>query len=178
MSPMSPTSPLDQHSTVAVIGAGAMGAGIAQVAASAGHPVALVDVVPGAAEQAVARIIGGLQRQEAKGRISSAQLEEIVERISPAETVSGLPAAGLVIEAVREELAIKQALFRQLAQTQSPDTVLATNTSSLDIAAIADGIPDPGRVIGRACWTPLSPVCLRCSRRRRCCSCSSVSSTG
>ena len=60
---------------VAVVGAGAMGAGIAQVAATAGHPVALVDAATGAAEEAVARIIGSLQRLEAKGRLSSAQLE-------------------------------------------------------------------------------------------------------
>ena len=124
---------LTPGATVAVIGAGAMGAGIAQVAASAGHPVALVDAMTGAAEEAVARIIGSLQRQEAKGRISSAQLEETVERITCVDAVGQLPPSGLVIEAVREDLDTKRRLFAQLAQTQGADTVLATNTSSLDI---------------------------------------------
>jgi 3-hydroxybutyryl-CoA dehydrogenase len=139
---------------VAVVGAGAMGAGIAQVAATAGHPVCLVDAATGAAEDAVARIIGSLQRLEAKGRLSSAQLEEVVERISTAETVERLPRSGLVIEAVREDLATKRDLFTRLARTQPADAVLATNTSSLDITAIADGLPDPTRVIGLHFFNP------------------------
>jgi 3-hydroxybutyryl-CoA dehydrogenase len=139
---------------VAVVGAGAMGAGIAQVAATAGHPVCLVDAATGAAEDAVARIIGSLQRLEAKGRLSSAQLEEVVERISTAETVERLPRSCLVIEAVREDLATKRDLFTRLARTQPADAVLATNTSSLDITAIADGLPDPTRVIGLHFFNP------------------------
>lgn len=139
---------------VAVVGAGAMGAGIAQVAATAGHPVALVDAATGAAEEAVARIIGSLQRLEAKGRLSSAQLEEVVERITTVDAVERLPQSGLVIEAVREDLGTKRDLFARLAQTQHADTVLATNTSSLDITAIAAGIPDPARVIGLHFFNP------------------------
>ena len=83
-----------------------MGAGIAQVAATAGHPVALVDAATGAAEEAVARIIGSLRRLEAKGRLSSPQLEEVVERITTVDAVERLPQSGLVIEAVREDLGI------------------------------------------------------------------------
>jgi len=145
---------LTPGAAVAVIGAGAMGAGIAQVAASAGHPVALVDAMTGAAEEAVARIIGSLQRQEAKGRISSAQLEETVERITCVDAVAQLPPSALIIEAVREDLGTKRRLFTELAQAQGADTVLATNTSSLDVTAIADGLPEPGRVIGLHFFNP------------------------
>jgi 3-hydroxybutyryl-CoA dehydrogenase len=147
-------TPLPERAPVSVVGAGAMGAGIAQVAASAGHPVTLVDAVSGVVEKAVAGIIAGLQRQEAKGRISSAQLEETVERITPVDSVSQLPASTLVIEAVREDLDTKRALFAQLAEHQRPDTVLASNTSSLDIGAIAEGLPEPGRVIGLHFFNP------------------------
>lgn len=150
---------LSRDTAVAVIGAGAMGSGIAQVAATAGHPVALVDAVTGAVEEAVARIIASLQRQEAKGRISSAQLEEIVERITPVESVAGLPPCGLVVEAVREDLDTKRALFTRLAASQPADAVLATNTSSLDITAIAAGIPGPDRVIGLHFFNP--PAAMR-----------------
>lgn len=150
---------LSRDTAVAVIGAGAMGSGIAQVAATAGHPVALVDAVTGAVEEAVARIIASLQRQEAKGRISSAQLEEIVERITPVESVAGLPPCGLVVEAVREDLETKRALFTRVAASQPADAILATNTSSLDITAIAAGIPGPGRVIGLHFFNP--PAAMR-----------------
>lgn len=150
---------LSRDTAVAVIGAGAMGSGIAQVAATAGHPVALVDAVTGAVEEAVARIIASLQRQEAKGRISSAQLEEIVERITPVQSVAGLPPCGLVVEAVREDLETKRALFTRVAASQPSDAVLATNTSSLDITAIAAGIPGPDRVIGLHFFNP--PAVMR-----------------
>jgi 3-hydroxybutyryl-CoA dehydrogenase len=151
---MTPPSEELAHQPVSVVGAGAMGAGIAQVAAAAGHPVTLVDAVSGVVEKAVAGIIAGLQRQEAKGRISSAQLEETVERITPVDSLSQLPASTLVIEAVREDLDTKRALFTQLAEHQRPDTVLASNTSSLDIGAIAEGLPEPGRVIGLHFFNP------------------------
>ena len=145
---------LTRDTTVAVIGAGAMGAGIAQVAATAGHPVAIVDAVTGAAEEGVARIIASLQRLEAKGRMSSAQLEEVVERITPVDTVAQLPQCGLVVEAVREDLDTKRDLFSRLAASQPRDAVLATNTSSLDITAIADGMPHPDRVLGLHFFNP------------------------
>jgi 3-hydroxybutyryl-CoA dehydrogenase len=139
---------------VSVIGAGAMGAGIAQVAATAGHPVTLVDAVSGAAEDGVARIIANLQRLEAKGNLDSARLEAIAERLSTATRVEELPPSALAIEAVREDLAVKQELFARLGRTQPADAVLASNTSSLDIAAIADKTANPGRVIGLHFFNP------------------------
>ena len=110
---------------VSVVGAGAMGAGIAQVAAMAGHPVTLVDAVSGAAEDGVARIIASLQR-----------LEAVAERLRTATHVEDLPASALVVEAVREDLGTKQRLFEVLGTHQPDSTLLASNTSSLDISEI------------------------------------------
>jgi 3-hydroxybutyryl-CoA dehydrogenase len=139
---------------VSVIGAGAMGAGIAQVAAMAGHPVTLVDAVTGAAEDGVARIIGSLQRLEAKGRIDSARLEAVAERLHTVTEVAQLPPSALVVEAVREDLDTKQELFRVLGEHQPADTLLATNTSSLDIDAIGAKAARPERVVGLHFFNP------------------------
>jgi 3-hydroxybutyryl-CoA dehydrogenase len=139
---------------VSVVGAGAMGAGIAQVAAMAGHPVTLVDAVTGAAEDGVARIIAGLQRLEAKGRIDSARLEAVAERLRTVTHVEDLPASALVVEAVREDLDTKRRLFEVLGEQQPAETLLATNTSSLSIDAIAEGLPGPGRFLGLHFFNP------------------------
>ena len=139
---------------VSVVGAGAMGAGIAQVAAMAGHPVTLVDAATGAAEDGVARIIAGLQRLEARGRIDSARLEAVAERLRTVTHVEDLPASALVVEAVREDLDTKRRLFEVLAGRQPAETLLATNTSSLSIDAIADGLPQPDRVLGLHFFNP------------------------
>jgi 3-hydroxybutyryl-CoA dehydrogenase len=141
-------------SAVSVVGSGAMGAGIAQVAAMAGHQVTLVDAVSGAAEDGVARIIGSLQRLEAKGRIDSARLEAVAERLRTVTKVDELPPSTLVIEAIREDLATKQELFRVLAESQPESTVLATNTSSLDIDAIGAKTVRPERVVGLHFFNP------------------------
>src|SRR5690349_18153254 len=139
---------------VSVVGSGAMGAGIAQVAAMAGHPVTLVDAVTGAAEDGVARIIGSLQRLEAKGRIDSARLEAVAERLHTVTEVAQLPPSALVVEAVREDLDTKQELFRVLGEHQPADTLLATNTSSLDIDAIGAKAARPERVVGLHFFNP------------------------
>ena len=145
---------LPTDAPVSVVGAGAMGAGIAQVAAMAGHPVTLVDAVSGAAEEGVARIIGSLQRLEAKGRIDSARLEAVAEQLRTVTHVQDLPASALVVEAVREDLATKQQLFEALGRHQPDSTLLATNTSSLDISAVAAGAPHPERVLGLHFFNP------------------------
>lgn len=142
------------QSPVSVVGAGAMGAGIAQVAAMAGHPVTLVDAVTGAAEDSVVRIIAALQRLEAKGRIDSARLEAVAERLSTVTGIADLPPSALVIEAVREDLAVKRHLFAELAAHQPAEAILASNTSSLDLTTIAASVPDPGRVVGLHFFNP------------------------
>lgn len=133
---------------VGVVGAGAMGAGIAQVAAQAGHEVHLTDAREGAAAAAIDSIGARLRRSADKGRITTAEAEMAIGRLHAAGTsVADLPPVGLVIEAVVEDLRVKREIFAALAGSQAPDTVLATNTSSLDISAIAHGLPRPERVI-------------------------------
>lgn len=125
---------------VAVIGAGAMGSGIAQVAAQAGHPVHLVDSLAGAADTALARMAATFDRLVAKGRLTREDADATLGRISPMTTsdMRTIPPVGLVVEAVVEHIDIKRQIFRQLEDAQSPTTVLATNTSSLPIDGITD----------------------------------------
>lgn len=139
---------------VAVVGAGAMGTGIAQVAAQAGCPVTLVDVVPDAAGRARESLQKVWARQVDKGRMTPDEAEAALARVTTAESVEALPQVDLVIEAAREDLATKRELFTTLAATQSPDTVLATNTSSLSTTDIADGLPRPDRLLGLHFFNP------------------------
>lgn len=139
---------------VAVIGAGTMGAGIAQVAATAGHDVVLVDAAPGAAEAALERLRAILGRQVGKGRLTEADAAAITGRIRTATDTADLPECGLVVEAVPEDLALKQRLLAGIAATQPATTILATNTSSLDITAIAAAVPGPERVLGLHFFNP------------------------
>lgn len=131
-----------------------MGSGIAQVAAQAGHQVFLVDAVPGAADQARDRLAATLAKLADRGKLDPTQAQQATDRLSVVAGPTDLPPCGLVIEAIREDLADKQALFAALADTQAADTVLASNTSSLDIAAIAETVPHPGRVIGLHFFNP------------------------
>jgi 3-hydroxybutyryl-CoA dehydrogenase len=139
---------------VSVIGAGAMGSGIAQVAAQAGHEVHLVDAVPGAAGAAVDRLTTALGKLAAKGRISDDDARAAADRLYSAESVADLPACRLVVEAIREDLDDKQALFRELSERQPAETLLASNTSSLDITAIGEHTAYPGRVLGLHFFNP------------------------
>ncbi|MFK5633535.1 MULTISPECIES: 3-hydroxyacyl-CoA dehydrogenase NAD-binding domain-containing protein [unclassified Ornithinimicrobium] len=163
--------------TVAVIGAGSMGSGIAQVAALAGHPVLLVDSQSGAAEQALRRLAEAVSARVEKGRLGRADADAALARITPLTTsdMTTVPPVGLVVEAVVEHLDIKRVIFRQLEQTQPPATVLATNTSSLPIdgitgvattghdAALHGGrspaLALPGRVVGLHFFNP--PTAMR-----------------
>ncbi|GAA2486919.1 3-hydroxyacyl-CoA dehydrogenase NAD-binding domain-containing protein [Terrabacter carboxydivorans] len=149
--------PVDEGSPfgpVGVVGAGAMGAGIAQVAATAGHAVTLVDAAPGAAATAVERIGAALSRLVGKGRLSSDDAAAVLARITPAETLDELPNCGLVIEAVPEDLELKRRIFGELADRQPSTTVLATNTSSIDIDDISAEVADPERVLGLHFFNP------------------------
>lgn len=137
-----------------MIGAGAMGSGIAQVAAQAGHDVVLVDLIDGAAQAAVDRLTATLAKLADKGRLEPEQAQAASARLTAGTTPQDLPGCGLVIEAIREDLSDKRTLFATLAERQAADTVLASNTSSLDIAAIAEGLPAPGRVIGLHFFNP------------------------
>jgi 3-hydroxybutyryl-CoA dehydrogenase len=140
---------------VAVVGAGTMGAGIAQVAAVAGHPVIVHDAVQGVAARAVAAVRHQVARLVEKGRLD---VDPSGLQLTVAREFTDLAPARCVIEAVAEDLAVKQALFADLEKVVAPDCVLATNTSSLSPTAIAAGLlSDPGRVVGLHFFNP-APV--------------------
>lgn len=143
--------------TVAVIGSGTMGAGIAEVAAAAGHPVPIYDIAPEAVVRAIDGIRQRLASRVSRGKLAAEQAGALLTRLSPAEDLSALARAELVIEAASERLDVKKALFRQLAEICSPSTLLVSNTSSISITAIAAGIKHPERVAGLHFFNP-APV--------------------
>ncbi|WP_409288737.1 3-hydroxyacyl-CoA dehydrogenase PaaH [Pseudomonas sp. KCJK8927] len=145
---------------VAVIGAGAMGAGIAQVAAQAGHPVKLYDNRPGAAAQAIAGIDRQLGRLVDKGKLQGQDRETIIGRLKPVETLAELADARLVVEAIVENLQVKQSLLRQLETLCADDCILASNTSSLSITSLAAGLERPHNVIGMHFFNPAPLMAL------------------
>jgi len=148
---------LQKDALVAVIGAGAMGSGIAQVAAQAGHGVLLFDAQDGAAEKARTGILAGLDRQVEKGRLTAAEREAIAARLAVAASLAGLRDARLVVEAIVEKLEVKRQVFAGLEEIVAADAILATNTSSLSVTAIAAGLKHPGRVAGLHFFNP-APV--------------------
>ncbi len=150
-------SALPATTPVAVIGAGTMGAGIAQIAAAAGHPVLLHDAQPGAAEAGIERIGAGLARLVERGKRSRAEVDALLARIRPAGAIAELAPAGLVIEAIVEDLAVKREVFAELETVCAADALLASNTSSLSITAIAAQLDHPGRVVGMHFFNP-APV--------------------
>ncbi len=146
---------LDPGITVGIVGAGLMGAGIAQIAATAGHPVRLFDQQPGAAARAMERIGVDLTGAVDRGKMDADERKEVLGRIKPAVTLGELSRCALVVEAIVERLEVKQALFRSLENIVPLSTVLASNTSSISITSIAQGLERPGRVIG---WHFFNPV--------------------
>jgi 3-hydroxybutyryl-CoA dehydrogenase len=146
---------------VGVIGAGAMGRGIAQVAASVGHPVLLADASAGVVSQARAAIGKALARDVEKKRRTQGEADEALARIIDAGSLEhgydAFRGCGLVVEAVVERLDVKQSLFTALEQVVGPETVLASNTSSLSVAAIAGACRKPARVLGIHFFNP-APV--------------------
>ncbi len=135
-----------------------MGAGIAQVAAAAGHEVHLVDAAEGAAATAREKLAATLTRLVEKGKLTDQESAATLERIVIGPAADGdlkeLPPVGLVIEAVVEKLAVKHEIFSTLDDTQDESAVLATNTSSLDVGAIAANLGTPERVIGLHFFNP------------------------
>jgi 3-hydroxybutyryl-CoA dehydrogenase len=150
-------SALPREATVAVFGAGAMGAGIAQVAAQAGHRVQLFDARINAAEQAKRRIVDTFGALVAKGKLDAREADAAGERIRPVHAVGDVVSAKLVIEAIVEDLEAKRELFRELEVVVSPDAILATNTSSLSVTALAAGLKHPERLVGMHFFNP-APV--------------------
>ncbi len=151
---------LDPSVTVAVVGAGAMGQGIAQVAAQAGHPVLLVDTRPGAAQAAVESIAKALTTLVEKGKRTAAERDATVNRLRAVNGLSDLAPAGLVVEAIVEDLDVKRRLFAELEGIVGPDAILATNTSSLSVTAIGAGVQRPERLAGLHFFNPAPLMAL------------------
>ncbi|MFI0222502.1 3-hydroxyacyl-CoA dehydrogenase [Streptomyces lydicus] len=145
---------LGTSSTVAVVGTGTMGQGIAQVALVAGHRVRLYDTAPGRAQQAAEAIAGRLDRLVEKGRIPAEQRDAARARLSPAADLAELADAALVVEAILEQLPAKQELFAALEDVVAADCLLATNTSSLSVTAVAGRLRHPGRCVGLHFFNP------------------------
>jgi len=140
--------------SIAIIGAGAMGAGIAQVAAQNGHSVFLHDQYPDALEKAEKQHRKILARLVEKGRLEKGEDQKILQRIAYVGELTELSEADLFIEAVVENLEVKTAIFQQLDQLASPEAILASNTSSLSIASIAGATQRPERVVGIHFFNP------------------------
>jgi 3-hydroxybutyryl-CoA dehydrogenase len=150
MEPEFATSP-----TVGVVGSGVMGAGIAQVALTAGLHVVLYDTNPAALRKAREQIQAGVERLVQKGHFSRGIFQQIDDQLVLAEDLSALVSAQIVFEAIVEQLEPKQALFAALENVVSADTVLATNTSSLSVAAIARSCGRRDRVCGIHFFNPV-----------------------
>jgi 3-hydroxybutyryl-CoA dehydrogenase len=147
---------------VGVVGAGAMGAGIAQVAAAAGHKVVLSDSKAGASAKARESMTASLAKLVEKGKLDAAARDALLARISfvdalLARDLSIYKDCGIVIEAVVEDLAVKRTLFASLGAVVAPTAILATNTSSLSVASIASAPVNPDRVVGIHFFNP-APV--------------------
>ena len=148
---------LPLEAEIGVIGAGAMGAGIAQLAAQAGHRVHLFDTRMGATDQATTKIGETLVGLAAKGKLTRADADAAIARIVPVHALGDLVSAKLVIEAIAEDLEVKRKLLRELEVVVGPEAILASNTSSLSITALAAGLKHPGRVVGMHFFNP-APV--------------------
>jgi len=150
--------------TVGVVGAGAMGRGIAQVAAAAGHRVLLSDAITAVVDRARDTIRTGLARDVAKGRLDQARADALLARIENVGAMSDGAGAfsecGIVIEAVAEDLGVKRALFTTLENVVARETILATNTSSLSIAAIGAATTHADRVVGMHFFNPAPLMAL------------------
>jgi 3-hydroxybutyryl-CoA dehydrogenase len=146
---------------VLVVGAGTMGTGIAQVAARAGYRTAVFDVAPGAAQRSLERIRDSLERAVEKGRCTAQERDQALERLAAASDLETDAAeADLIIEAAPEDLQLKRELFARISKLARAEAILATNTSSLPITAIAAAAKGPERVVGLHFFNPVPAMKL------------------
>jgi 3-hydroxybutyryl-CoA dehydrogenase len=141
-------------SRIAVIGAGTMGRGIAQVAALGGYETVLYDVSPELAETGAAALREALDKGAARGRWSADDAAAASTRVETATDLEELRGCEMAIEAAPERVELKREIFTGLAGALGPEAVLATNTSSLRVSEIAAGVPDPERVVGMHFFNP------------------------
>lgn len=143
-----------------VIGAGAMGSGIAQVAAHSGYEVYLNDVSPEYVERALEKIRASLKRSVQKGRITQEKADETVGRLHASPDISDVAECGLVVEAVVEDAAVKQALYARIEELCREDAILASNTSSISLSLLASRLKHPQRFIGMHFFNPVPAMKL------------------
>ncbi|MCR6659377.1 MAG: 3-hydroxybutyryl-CoA dehydrogenase [Asticcacaulis sp.] len=141
--------------TVGIIGAGQMGAGIAQVCAQGGYEVVLYDASADAVKAAVGRIEKGLSRLVEKEAITTEQATDALKKLMPAASVSELKDCDLVIEAATEKEEVKNAIFRSVCEHLKPEALLASNTSSISITRLAAATDRPGKFIGLHFMNPV-----------------------
>jgi 3-hydroxybutyryl-CoA dehydrogenase len=141
--------------TVAVIGAGQMGAGIAQVSAAAGYHVLLSDIDLDRAKAGKDGIAKAIHRMVEREKIGVAEAEQIIARIEPVASYEPMASAGLIIEAATEREEIKRKIFEEVGKVLGHQAVLATNTSSIPITRMAQSSPDPARFIGVHFFNPV-----------------------
>lgn len=142
---------------IAVLGAGTMGAGIAQLAAQSGYEVLLYDIKDEFVQRGVATIERALRGRVAKGKMAEEEMAAITGRISTTTNRDDAAAADLIIEAAPEDMQLKREIFSSLSKISSADTILATNTSSLSITSVASAAERPERVVGMHFFNP-APV--------------------
>jgi 3-hydroxyacyl-CoA dehydrogenase len=147
-------TPTREIRRVAVVGAGTMGAGIALCFAYAGWPVTLLEAEASALERGMTTIRQNLAAALARGGLSQAEADERLARIRPTMAYEDLVDADLVVEAVFEDIAVKEAVFRRLDAVAKPGAILATNTSYLDVAQIAEFTTRPQDVVGMHFFSP------------------------
>ncbi len=154
------TTNLSKDALVAVVGAGAMGAGIAQVAAVAGHRVLLLDNRPHAAQAAIEGLRAQLDKLAAKGKLTVEAAQAAGQRLQAVTQLSDLAAAALVVEAIVESLSAKQTLFSDLESLVSADCIFGSNTSSISITAIGSALKYPQRLAGLHFFNPAPVMAL------------------
>jgi 3-hydroxyacyl-CoA dehydrogenase len=153
-------TPLLPIARAAVLGAGTMGGGIAMCYANAGIPVVLTDVDETALARGLATIRTNYQASIAKGRLTESQAERLLSLITPTTDLAGCAGADIVVEAVFEDLDLKREMFAAVARAVSPDCVLASNTSTLDIDDMAEASGRPDRVVGHHFFSPANVMKL------------------
>jgi len=145
-----------ENANVLIVGAGIMGTGIAQVAAQAGNTVMLFDAEPNAASMAKSKLASVFEKLVAKGKFSEQVSAQTLSLIEPIDSLDEATNVGLVVEAIIENIEIKRSLFQQLEDIVSKDCVLATNTSSISVTAIANGLRHPERLVGMHFFNPVA----------------------
>jgi 3-hydroxybutyryl-CoA dehydrogenase len=149
---------MERTQTVGIIGSGAMGAGIAQVAAMAGHPVVVYDNNAAALSKAEQQLRATLSKLQEKGKVADAAA--VMSRFTFSQSPEALAASGLIIEAIVEDLEIKRKVFAQVEQLVDASCILATNTSSLSVTSIAAACSRPERVLGLHFFNPAPLMAL------------------